>query len=420
MVVGMVEGPLSPWQRRRALTLFVASAGAFTAALIQGLAGARSFALLGWPVTAGVVTLLGGFGLWRGSPKARLWATLALSAFLLLSAPLAYADGGHPTDLVVLIAQPLALMIIFMDQPSAVRAIAPAGFLINLAALAAFRFGSYELLHLCLSMCLLYGVGALEFERLRRLDAERAEALQRATVTQLHSERLVMLGTLAAGVAHEVNNPLSYVIANLNALEHSHASLSHQDLQELWAETNSGLTRIRELVRDIRGFSRKDHEDGPIDLHETLRTPVRIASLRSHAKVKIHIEIPDAVPPVQGSSMRLAQVVLNLLVNSCDAIELAGRASGNVWVRVVTAPREVRLLVDDDGPGLAPEVVEHLFEPFFTTKGADRGTGMGLSLSSKFVEEMGGRLSAEPRPDGGARFVVTLPHSNVVSAAAAT
>ncbi|HEX8697612.1 MAG TPA: ATP-binding protein [Myxococcaceae bacterium] len=249
-----------------------------------------------------------------------------------------------------------------------------------------------------------------------RASAEQArrEAIERIAMTEYaraRAEKLATLGRLAANVLHELNNPLAFVRANLQFLRQELRALPQQDiqpLQEALEETATGVERIQQIAADLRGFSRMD-EEGPArcSLADVVPSTLRIASLRLKHVEKVWVELPENLPEVNASPQRLAQVLLNLLVNAGDA--LAARKEG-AEVRLTARHEQghVTLLVEDNGPGIPPDVLPRLFEPFFTTKGPELGTGLGLALSRELIEKFNGSLSAENRPEGGARMRLVL------------
>jgi two-component system, NtrC family, sensor kinase len=243
-----------------------------------------------------------------------------------------------------------------------------------------------------------------ESER-RRGDAER----ERAEV-----ERLVMVGQLAAGVAHEVNNPLAYVKANLSFLEREleEGELDRQELRGVLAETRQGVLRIQQIVTDLKDFSRagsrSDEARGSLEV--AVHEAKRLASVRLRERGEVLLALDPDLPVVGLEQRRVVQVVLNLLLNAADAVELADPScQAHITVRAWREEAAVRVEVDDNGPGIPPEVLPRLFEPFFTTKPPGRGTGLGLALCREYVSRVGGSLHAENRPGGGARFVLRLP-----------
>jgi two-component system, NtrC family, sensor kinase len=245
-----------------------------------------------------------------------------------------------------------------------------------------------------------------ESERLRgRAERERAEV-----------ERLVLMGQLAAGVAHEVNNPLAFVKANLSYLaREAEARPSHMEpdeLKGLLEETLLGVLRIQQIITDLKDFSRAGHlgEQERGALEEALREAGRLASVRLGAGFQVGMELEPQLPAVRLGQRHIVQVMVNLLLNAADAVEQARPPrSPHITVRARRAGQGVHLLVEDNGPGIPADVLPRLFEPFFTTKPPGKGTGLGLALCREYVGRAGGTLHAENRDEGGARFVLHLP-----------
>jgi len=257
-------------------------------------------------------------------------------------------------------------------------------------------------------------------EALHEASVERArrEAMERLALAERHraqTEKMATVGRLAASVMHEVNNPLAFVRSNLEFLrtevmQQPLREESRAELAEVFEETRQGVERIRQIVSDLKGFSRMDVEE-PCEcaLADVVTDAARLAGVRLKNVALLHVEIPPGLPEVFATRRRLAQVILNLLVNAGDALEDAKVRGGEVRVKGVAEPGRVALLVEDNGPGFPPEVLPRLFEAFFTTKGPEKGTGLGLSLSREMVERFGGTLRAENRAEGGARLRLELP-----------
>jgi PAS domain S-box-containing protein len=254
----------------------------------------------------------------------------------------------------------------------------------------------------------------------------------------LHTEKMASLGRLAAGVAHEINNPMGFVHANLGQMEEylsdlarlldaarsgpeCFASLARElDAETLLAdfgqairESQEGSERIRHIVQDLRAFAyRDDGEWVPADLNRCLDSTAHIVWTMMKHSVVLQKEYA-ALPPVRCHPKQLEQVFMNLLVNAYQAIEArAARDGGGTGLIVVgTATRDdgVVISVSDDGVGISPEHADRIFEPFFTTKQVGEGTGLGLSTSFEIVRRHGGTLRALPRDGGGTTFEVFLP-----------
>ncbi|MDI1446714.1 PAS domain S-box protein [Polyangium sp. 6x1] len=237
-----------------------------------------------------------------------------------------------------------------------------------------------------------------------------------AEARMLLSDRLTSLGTMAAGVAHEINNPLSFVLANLEFIAGAlHAA--PPDAATLEAATQAldealeGARRMRSIVRDMSTFSRvgsEAAERGPIDVHAVLEKAVRMTkhALRNRARV---LRAFGDVPAVIGNESRLGQVFVNLLANAAQA--MPERPESENEIRLVTRSLDGRVAVEvvDNGVGIAPEHIPRLFDPFFTTKPVGEGMGLGLPVCHSIVTALGGEIRVESTPGVGTTFRVILP-----------
>jgi signal transduction histidine kinase len=251
-----------------------------------------------------------------------------------------------------------------------------------------------------------------------RQEAEERKALE----SQLaHAQRLEALGQLAAGMAHEVNNPLSFIIANLNHVcRELTARQSQEDvgeLQEACHDALRGCERIRRLVQDVRIFGRSSQAPtNPVDVGEVMTEALAMASIAQVPGLRVVKEL-QAVPPALADEHGLGQVFLNLLINAAQALKGKGGPAEPV-IRVVMAPHSdgrVKVEIQDNGPGIAPEHLGRIFEPFFTTKPVGEGTGLGLSICHGIISGLGGELTVESQPGQGATFRVLLPAAPVRS-----
>jgi signal transduction histidine kinase len=258
-------------------------------------------------------------------------------------------------------------------------------------------------------------LGLRQEQRRREAEDELRQAQERLMAT----ERMASLGTLTAGVAHEINNPLAYMLSNLNYVSEELHSLVQsgerltgpraQDILEALGETLSGSTRVRDIVRDLRLFSRAPREhQGPMDLHTLLDSCVNIVWGELKHRGRLVKDYGD-VPPLHGNESRLAQVFLNLIVNAVQA--LPAQASESSKIRISTRHEDglVMVAVHDTGKGIPEQNLCRLFEPFFTTKPAGEGTGLGLSICHGIVKAMGGRITVESQEGQGSTFRVFLP-----------
>ncbi len=245
---------------------------------------------------------------------------------------------------------------------------------------------------------------------------------RRRMLTRLQiADRMVSIGTLAAGVAHEINNPLAYVLGNLGfalqRLEDSAAGAEGgasevaRDCVGALQDAESGALRMRDIVRDVMLFSRAEEDvRRPVDVGHALRAALSLAENEIRHRARVELDIAR-VPPVQANDSRLSQVFLNLLVNAAQAIP-EGHADRNL-IGVAVRRRDASVVVEvrDTGCGVAPEHRQRLFDPFFTTKPAGIGTGLGLAICHGIVTALGGVIEVESEVGKGSTFSVILPAS---------
>ncbi len=238
----------------------------------------------------------------------------------------------------------------------------------------------------------------------------------------LRVERFAAVGRMAAGVAHEVNNPLTFALgacAGLDDLLSPGAPLTpddHTELQTLLVDLRAGLERIRRVTRDLAQLaSARDGGKRPVHLAAAARLAARMAAHEIEHRASFVVDVPN-LPPVEADPERLGQVLVNLLTNAARAIPEGDPASHQVTLRGGTDPRgDPWIEVRDTGVGIPLELQERVFEPFFTTRRGGEGTGLGLSLVRAFVEELGGRLSLESQPGRGTCFRLHLPKTEITA-----
>lgn len=233
-----------------------------------------------------------------------------------------------------------------------------------------------------------------------------------------HGERMASLGRLAAGVAHEINNPLAYVRTSLDIarreLERFAADRDGDRIAkalELLAHADDGVERVRIIANDLKTFSRGDEGSWiPVDLSRVVDTAVNLAWNEIRHRAELIRELDD-VPPVMGSESRYVQVLVNLLVNAAQAIPEGDALHNRITVRVGRAsPERVFVEVEDTGSGIEAELVAHVFEPFWTSKPKGVGTGLGLSICHGIVTAAGGEIRvARSVPGQGTTFRIELP-----------
>ncbi|MDR4989056.1 MAG: ATP-binding protein [Bacteroidales bacterium] len=229
----------------------------------------------------------------------------------------------------------------------------------------------------------------------------------------LQSEKLAAIGTLTAGVAHEINNPLAGISIGLRRLKKEPENIKQvKEYSELMQEA---LSRIEKVVDDLLTFSRKDDEVyEEVELTEVIKKAIKLAKYRVKSeKIQIVLDKKAEEVNVHASPNRLEQVFLNIIINSIDAImekmEKQPRLEGQIRVVVSEMNDMAHVVFSDNGPGIAEDIKDKIFDPFFTTKGVGKGTGLGLSVSYEIIRGHGGTILAESEPGTGSRIIITLP-----------
>ncbi len=244
-----------------------------------------------------------------------------------------------------------------------------------------------------------------------------ARQRRQAPTKAAESDRLSALGTLAAGVAHEINSPLTYVLLKLQSamrqvgalgqVEHAEA-VDH--LRSLIDDARAGVQRIQGITGGIRAFARLDDTDGaPLDVREPLESAVRMITPQLARSIRLTTQY-GTTPPVRASQARLGQVFINLLSNAAQAVpDVAGARHDIVVTSATTHDGAAVIEISDSGPGIAPHVLGHIFEPFFTTRPAGAGAGLGLSIAHGIVQSLGGRIEVATEVGRGTTVRVVLP-----------
>jgi C4-dicarboxylate-specific signal transduction histidine kinase len=227
-----------------------------------------------------------------------------------------------------------------------------------------------------------------EVEDLRRRSEERSQAL--------HLARLASLGEMAAGVAHEINNPLAILLGSVEALR-TRGAKDPEFLERKLKAMEQATSRISQIVKGLQRYTRaKSHSAGHelLGLGKAVEEAVRFCARRAErASVSVHVNVTGS-PQIRGESAEIEQMLINLLANGIDAAQ--GQARRDVWIESGLDGNEVVVRVRDTGPGLAPELAEKIFDPFFTTKAPGSGSGLGLSISRGIAESHGGTIRFVP------------------------
>jgi two-component system, NtrC family, sensor kinase len=233
----------------------------------------------------------------------------------------------------------------------------------------------------------------------------------------LQVERLASVGLLAAGVAHEINNPLAYVLLNLERIRAGIGLLGGSQHAVLLAELATaidmsieGASRVRGIVRDLKRFSHPDDNlQLPVDVHRSIDFAIAMAEPALQSRAKLTRDY-GALPTVRASEARLSQIFLNLIINAAHALPEAGGARGDIRVVTRTDPSgEAIIEIHDTGLGISGAALRQVFEPFYTTKPPGMGTGLGLTISHDIVRTLGGRIEVESMEGRGSIFRVALP-----------
>jgi PAS domain S-box-containing protein len=240
---------------------------------------------------------------------------------------------------------------------------------------------------------------------LRDMTQRRAEQ-QRLQLT----DRLASIGTLAAGVAHEINNPLSYVLSNLSLMAERLRPGAPDELHELASEAHDGAQRIMRIVAGMRTLARPtDPKRAVLSLADAVGHAVDLTGNELKHRARLELAL-GPMPRVLGDETALVQVFVNLLTNAAQAIPAGDEAQHLVRITGRTLPDgQAQVSVQDDGVGIAPDVLARVFDPFFTTKPVNFGTGLGLTVSHGIIASHGGELSVASELGKGATFSVTLP-----------
>jgi signal transduction histidine kinase/ActR/RegA family two-component response regulator len=248
-------------------------------------------------------------------------------------------------------------------------------------------------------------------DALREADRKLRRTISSVTNLQdqlARSEHMASLGLMAAGVAHEINNPLSYILSNLSFAA---GRAIDQESRLALREALEGAGRVRDIVRDLKTLSRMESEEDlkPVDVRNAVDAALKLAfdEVRHRARIQRHF---NEVPRVLGDETRLVQVMLNLVTNAAQSIATGAPEDNQITVEVKMAETaaEVEIVVIDTGAGISEAHLPKVFEPFFTTKPVGEGTGLGLSICHRLIHAMGGRIHVSSEEGKGSRFSVIL------------
>lgn len=281
------------------------------------------------------------------------------------------------------------------------------------------------------------GVRILQYEHalaLKNRELERytlhLEALAQERAKQLvHADRMATLGMMSAGIAHEINNPASFISGNLQTLERFWPELKQtmeevlpsaeetradrlrfilEEMPKLVAGMRNGVSRISRIVKGLKIFAHQDAgEQKPCDINECIAQALELCNNRLKAKVAVEAHYAEDMPLVVGDMQQLEQVFVNLIVNGADALE--DRPEARLVLSTSHDDSAIRVTVQDNGRGIPERILKDIWKPFYTTKEVGKGTGLGLPIVMGIVESHKGTITVENIEPNGARFTVTLP-----------
>lgn len=259
------------------------------------------------------------------------------------------------------------------------------------------------------------------FDRLK-LRAKLRKSQEQRSASAAHTEKLTALSTLVAGVAHELNNPLTVLSLGIEANLSSLSPSTPPEIKQLLEELLTAAGSIANIVKDLRIFAKVDssrEEPQLLNVNEVAEQALRLVGRQLSVAACIERDYAE-LPPLLAPRGRLTQVLLNVLVNAAHAIGEIERPLHRVRVVTRSDGENVALSISDTGPGIAPQVIDHIFDPFFTTKRLGHGTGLGLGISRAIMQELGGDLIVESVHGSGATFILLLPIPDQVSAQSAS
>lgn len=264
-------------------------------------------------------------------------------------------------------------------------------------------------------------------EKLNRNYEQLSKTYQKLKSTQqqlIHSEKMASLGEMAAGIAHEINNPISFISSNLEVLNDYLLQIFtdesegigknpmdkllfiKQDSLEIIESSRQGVQRVADIVNSLRVFARKQTEESePVNIVRCVSASLKVVENKLKYMYKVNNLLPDNLPNVTGHFGEMQQIFINLLVNAADAMPEGGEIS----IFCQLSESAIDVTIQDHGIGMNEQVKKHLFDPFFTTKEVQKGTGLGLSVTATLIEKNGFNIAVETELGSGSSFIITMP-----------
>lgn len=259
--------------------------------------------------------------------------------------------------------------------------------------------------------------------------AAQMEVLAEERARQLvHADRMVTLGVMSAGIAHEVNNSTTMLSGNVQTLERFWPLVEDavvqtmdrgaaderipfilEEVPRILAGMRNGVGRVTKIVRGLKTFAHRD-ENADMErcqINDSIHTAIELCENALKRTARVELQLAPNLPETMATRHQLEQVFVNMIVNACDAIR--PMAPGVITIRSLREGKCIIIVFEDTGPGIPEEIMAKIWDPFYTTKGVGKGTGLGLSISLGIIENHGGTYAVENGPKGGARFTIRLP-----------
>ena len=256
---------------------------------------------------------------------------------------------------------------------------------------------------------------SLLYENMEEQVRQRTRELVEVQKQLTHAEKLATVGTLAGGVAHEINNPLTAVLTNVQMLLASDTVKDASDRESLEL-IEEATKRCRTIVQKLMVYAKKPLESAEVssvNLLDVLRNVMSFIGFQlEQENIKLSIDAKKDAYQVMGNANELEQVLTNIILNAKDAIRQI-KKSGVIKVSFIENPEWIRLEIEDEGKGMPPEIVSKIFDPFFTTKDVGKGLGLGLSICHAIIEKHNGMITARSEPGKGSVFIVQLPKAKI-------
>ncbi len=275
---------------------------------------------------------------------------------------------------------------------------------------------------------------AMVNRELKQLNEEISEAVEERSRQLVHAERMATIGLLTAGVAHEINNPATFISGNCQTLEmfwkdisphlvNSKCSTRQQQdkldfiieqMPQVLKGIHNGVERISRIVKGLKSYCRQNHSAmSDCDINRCIEQSLELCHNRLKYDINIEKNLAPGLALIKADSQQIDQVLVNLFVNAADAV--AGRDNSKITITTCSENNKVTLKVADNGNGIKPENLENIWKPFFTTKEVDKGTGLGLYTVRGIVENHGGTITVQSSPQQGTVFTLTFPTAKKVS-----